>query len=346
MLSKAGWKVNLFPWGTVNKKFVDNKFLINEPFRYVEDGKFLHGGMEEKMTQGIPLFFYANDSIWDFQKYAQGIVEKSSSVIISINFMTGDLYKCDWLDKTDKLKGIIFQNPEKREEWVKRSIFFRNTKLLVYVGAIDLDRMLEICVPVVEKGKPFRILKHGKPDARKYVTEETQSRGKKVHVWQKHFPKELDTKFYSRLLKDTHNTVFEFMSAPGEMVDYFKNEKRMIFHKWDSMPVEEFLSRGHLYLDHLSNDWSHSYPRTIGEAMAAGLPIICEPRDGQMERVGTKYGDSGLVAIDYDEFLAGIKKFQRKEKWRQEVGMFNKEWSRKNLDPKKWVDIIEDIING
>lgn len=338
MLGKRGWKVNLYPWKGIHENFKD---LYKEGIFLKEEG---FEGMADCMKSGLPLFFYGNDSVYSFSNSAQDIVNKSSAVIISINFINGTLPKCEWLDKTNKLKGIIFQNPEKRDDWKKQSYLFNDTKLLVYVGAINLDEMLEVCPPEVGKDKIFRILKHGKPDKRKYVTEETKNGGNKVHIWQKHFSKEISTKFYSRLLKDTKNTVFEFMTAPDELKNYFKNESRMIFYEWNSMSVSKFLSRGHLYLDHLSDNWSHSYPRTIGESMAAGLPIICEPRDGQMERVGRRYGDSGLLAIDYDEFMEGIKKFQRKEKWRQAVGRFNKDWARQNLRPEKWVDIIEDII--
>lgn len=343
VLDKAGWKVNLHPWGSVHKNFSNVPQLVNKPFRKPGTSSFEFGPMEKEMRSGVPLLFYGNDCVWDFPKYAQGIVNKSSTVIMSINFMNGDLPKCEWLDKTGKLKCVVFQNPEKLEDWERQSFLFRKTKLMVGVGAIDLTKMLEVCPPEHYNG-PFVILKHGKADARKYVTKQTQNKGPKPHIWQKHFGKELSTKFYSRLLKDTKDTVFEFMEAPSELVNFFKDEPRMVFHKWNAMPVEDFLSRGHLYLDHLSNDWSHSYPRTVGEAMAAGLPIICEPRDGQMDRVGRRYGDSGLLAVDYDEFCEGIRKFQRKEKWRQEVGRFNKDWARTNLRPEKWVEIIEDSL--
>jgi len=302
--------------------------------------------MLENMKEGLPLFFYGNDSVWDLPKKGKSIIEKSSCLIISINFMNGSIPKWHWLDKSKKLKGVIFQNPEKKEEWEKTAFGFDETKLIVYVGAIDLSIMLEVCPLQREKNDTLVILKCGKPDPRKYVTKDTQSKGKKIHIWQKYFQKEADTKFYSRLLNDTKNTRFEFMEAPSELSDYFKNNSRMVFHKWDSMPVSKFLSRGHLYLERGSNDWRHSYPRTIGEALAVGLPVLCEPRDGGMARVGTHFGDLGLVCCDYDQYMEGIKKFQRKEGWRYAVGMYAKDWAKENLRPEKWVNIIEDLLNG
>ena len=342
VLGKSGWKVNLYPWGTVHKDYVNNRFLVNSPFRSPGSGSFKYGTMKDTMKPGLPLLFYGNDCVWDFPKFAEDIVKKSSAVIIGINFMNGDIGRCEWLAKSGKLKGIVFQNSEKLEEFRRGSFGFEDVSLVHYVGAIDLESMLEVCTSPRRDGDPLVILKHGKPDKRKYVTEETKNRGKKIHIWQKHFGKEPDTKFYSRLLKDTRNTIFEFMVAPQELVNFFKGESRMVFHEWNSMSVEEFLSRGHLYLDRASNDWRHNYPRTVGEALAAGLPVLCEPRDGQKDRV--IYGDTGMYCVDYDEYKEAIKKFQRKEKWRHAVGMNAKDWARENLRPEKWVKIVEDLL--
>ena len=75
------------------------------------------------------------------------------------------------------------ENPEEKLEEFKRDAFgFEDTRLVHYVGAIDLNKMLEVC-PIEKKDKePFVIIKHGKPDERKYVTEKTKNRGSKIHV--------------------------------------------------------------------------------------------------------------------------------------------------------------------
>lgn len=335
VLRENSWKVNFYPWSTKNEIYSN---IETEPYNFID------GSMVKNIKTGLPLFFYANDKCWDIVKYGEELVTKSSSVIVSINFMNGDLPRCKWLAKSNKLKAVIFQNPEKREDWIKNAIGFENTKLLVYVGAIELDKFLKVCPLQRKKDEPLVILKHGVADNRKYVTLESKDSGKKKHIWQKYFHKELDTKFYSRLLKELKDIKFEFMEAPKELVEYFKNEPRMVFHKWDSIPIEQFLSRGHLYLDHLSNSWSHSYPRVYGEALAAGLPILCEPRDGGMARIGVNYGDLGLVCCDYDQYLEGIRKFQRKEDWRYAVASYAKDWAKENLDPRNWVKLIEENI--
>lgn len=331
-LKNRGWKVNLHPWSTVHQNY--NGVDVKSSFK---------SGMND-MVEQIPLLFYANDCIWDFVKCSQKIVEKSSSVIIGINFANGDLPSASWLAKSKKLKAIVFQNQEKRNEFEKQAIGFDDTKLIVMYGAINLNKFIETCPKKREKNEPFVILKHCVPDYRKYVTSESYNKGDKIHVWQKHMDKELDTKFYKRLLKDTKNTRFEFMEAHKELINAFKDEPRMVFHKWDSMSVSSFLSRGHAYLYRTSNLWRDQYPRVVAEALAVGLPILTEPRDGTKDRVD--FGNTGFYCIDYDGFLYAINLLKRKEEYRYHICRNAKDWAKQNLDPDKWVDMIEETING
>jgi glycosyltransferase involved in cell wall biosynthesis len=334
LLQKSGWKVNLYPWGSVHDNYKNNGLHIM-PYSF-------KNGMAENMDIGLPLLFYANDCVWDFAKNAQDIVDKSSDVIIGINYCNGSLTKAEWLSKTNKLKAIIFQNKEKKDEFVRDAIGFEAIRKIVLYGAIDLDRFLEVCPSERKKSDVLVVLKHCVGDYRKHVTEASAKQGEKIHIWQKNVLKEPDTKFYSRLLKDTKNTRFEFMEAHKELIEYFKNEPRMIFHKWDSIPVTEFLKRGHVYLYRTSNMWRDQYPRVVAEALAVGLPVLTEPRDGTKDRV--VHGDTGFYAVHYDEFLLHLKTLQRKEKYRYRMGMFAKDWARQNLDPRRWIDVLEEVL--
>ena len=330
VLRESGWKINFHPWDSVHKNYIDKEIC---------KGSF-KDGMLENMKSGLPLLFYANDQIGPFLESAQDIVNKSSDVIIGINYINSSLPKNRWLDTTNKLRAVIFQNQEKKNEFERDRIGFEHTKQIVLFGAIDLNQFLEILPK--EKKDDLVILKHCTSDWRKYITTESAKAGEKIHLWQKNIIKEDDMKFYSRLLKDTKNTRFEFMEAHKEIADFFKNEPRMIFHKWDSIPVTEFLARGHIYLYRTSNAWRDQYPRVVAEALAAGLPVLSEPRDGTKDRMD--YGNIGFHCVDYDGFLYAIKLLQRKEKYRQRMAMEAKSWAKNNLDPKKWVEVINGII--
>jgi len=334
MLTDDGWKVNLYPWHTVHDNYRNNGLKIS-PHSFKDD-------MAEHIEPGQPLLFYGNDNVWDFPKQAEAIVNKSSAVIIGINWANGGLPRCDWLAKSGKLRGVIFQNQEKKQEWDRDAIGYNGTKRIVLYGAIDLDKYLEVCTLEREPDKPLIILKHCTPDYRKYVTSESEGNGEKIHLWQKNIYKEADVKFYGRMLKDTKHTFFEFMEAHKELMNAYKNEPRMVFHKWDAMPVTEFLARGHVYLYRTSNLWRDQYPRVVAEALASGLPVLSEPRDGTKDRMD--FGNIGFHCIDYDGFLYALRLLQRKEQYRLHMGMRAKDWARKNLDPKRWVDVINELL--
>lgn len=331
LLRKAGWKVNFHPWD-----------IVHENYKDIEKSKYsFRNGMFENMVRNVPLLFYANDQIGRFLKDGEKIVEKSSMLIVGINYVNAGLPKCRWLDKTGKLKGVIFQNTEKKNEYVRDQIGLEDTKLIVLFGAIDLDKFYELSPQKREKGDPFVVLRHSVGDYRKFVTKDSVGRGEKIHLWQKKYDKELDTKFYSRLLKDTKNTRFEFMEGHKELIEFFRGEPRMVFHKWNTMPVEEFLSRGHCYLYRTSNLWRDQLPRTLLEGMCAGLCPICEPRDGPFDRV--IHGRNGFLACHYDEWLLHVKTLERKTDLCYSLGNAAKQWIKNNYDPRKWVELIEEL---
>ena len=334
VLRNAGWRVNFYPWDKVHEDYSKYK---------IEKSSFT-GSMIDNMKEGLPLLFYGNDQVGTFLRDGEKIVNKSSGLIVGINYINAGLPKCDWLNATGKLLGVIFQNKEKLNEFKRDQIGFQNTKLINLFGAIDLETCLNILPKKREKNEELVILKHCTSDWRKYVTEESSRTGDKIHLWQKNIFKEPDTKFYSRFLKDTKNTRFEFMQAHKELVQAFPDEPRMIFHKWNSIPVTEFLATGHLYLYRTSNAWRDQYPRVVAEALAAGLPVLSEPRDGTKDRMD--FGNIGFSCIDYDGFLYAIKLLQRKEDYRFKMGINAKDWARKNLDPRDWILIIEDILGG
>jgi len=332
VLRRAGWKVNFHPWDKVHENYSE-----------IELNKYsLKNGMAENMQEGIPLLFYANDQIRPFLDEGQEIVEKSSMLIVGINYINSGLPKCRWLDKIGKLRAVIFQNIEKRDEFIKDQIGFEDTELITLFGAIELDEFLEVCPRKRErKEEPLVILKHCMPDWRKYVTEESARKGNKIHLWQKKFYKEPDTVFYSRMLKDIKDIRFEFMEAHKEIINFFEDEPRMVFHKFDSMEVTEFLERGHVYLYRTSNHWRDNYPRVVAEALASGLPVLSEPRDGTKDRI--VHGVTGFYCVHYDEFLLNIKTLKRKRDLCYSMGAAAKEWARRNLDPEKWAEVLEKL---
>jgi hypothetical protein len=344
LLREAGWKGNFYPWANVHSQWKEWE-LKDTPLTKTDKDKSMPDfkGLRHIVTHGTPLLFYANDQVWDFEKHAQPLVEVVSGVMIGINFANGSLPSSKWLSKNGKTKAIVFQNEEKKDEFVRDQIGYKDTELITLFGAIDLEEFLQVLPADRNGGKDeLVVLKHCTPDWRKYITTESEGTGEKIHIWQKHIMKEKDTKFYKRLLNDIKNVRFEFMEAHPELVKSFKDNDRMVFHEWNSLPVTDFLARGHIYLYRTSNKWRDQYPRVVAEALAAGLPVLTEPRDGTKDRVDN--GNTGIHCIDYDMFLDALKKLSRKEDMRKAMGMNDKDWARQNLDPKKWVEVIENTF--
>jgi glycosyltransferase involved in cell wall biosynthesis len=341
LLRDAGWVVHFYPWAEVHPRFKDVEIIRGDSFAPIVGGPSGYG-MQDNMKTGIPLLLYANDNINHFIQHGRQVIENSLSVIVGINFVNGNLPKCGE-PLASKLKAVIFQNEEKLMEFERDQIGMFNLEKIVLFGAIDINRFVDILPESRQDNSKMVVLKHCKPDYRKYVTSESAGGGEKIHVWQKHFVKDTDVDFYKRLLKDTSNIYFEFMQAHKELVEAFPNEPRMKFWSWDEITVEEFLSRGHVYLYRTSNMWRDQYPRVVAEALAAGLPVLTEPRDGTKDRV--IYGDTGFYCVDYDQFKLALSTFKRKEQARRSMGMNAKDWSRVNLNPQKWVSILNDILS-
>ena len=111
ILMKSGWKVNFYPWDQINGKY------NTEEYKDINISEYsFKNGMLDNMKGNLPLLFYANDQIWDFcDKEKTGeLVNKSSNIIIGINYCNGTLPKCAWLSKSNKVSAVIFQNQEKR----------------------------------------------------------------------------------------------------------------------------------------------------------------------------------------------------------------------------------------
>ena len=64
LLRGSGWKVNFYPWAKVHDNF---KHIEMESYSFAMPS--IKTGMAEHMKPGLPLLFYANDQVWDFEKY-------------------------------------------------------------------------------------------------------------------------------------------------------------------------------------------------------------------------------------------------------------------------------------
>ena len=162
----AGWEVGLYPWGSVHENYRGNGLPIR-------DGR---------PPKGEPLLFYANDRGGEFCEKGQEFVDRCSDLFIAINYVNQPIPKCEWLANEPKLRAIIFQNVEKREEFDRDACGFGSVRRVTLHGSIDLDHFLGAEIKRRDKEDDLVVLKHCLADGRKFVTRESEKKGQKIHL--------------------------------------------------------------------------------------------------------------------------------------------------------------------
>ncbi len=124
---------------------------------------------------------------------------------------------------------------------------------------------------------------------------------------------------------------FSFMPAPSWLPE-LPNVARFAENE---ISVTEFLARGNLYWYLLPEGYTDQGPRAIIEAMAAGLAVICERRDGAADRVTAETGwfmGSEQAAI---ELLQNVDPSLLAAK-----GRAARQRARSEFDRWRWYDVI------
>jgi glycosyltransferase involved in cell wall biosynthesis len=124
---------------------------------------------------------------------------------------------------------------------------------------------------------------------------------------------------------------YGFMPPPS----FLRLEPRIQVHSYGAVSVSDFLSIGNCFWYLLPEGYTDQGPRVIMEAMAAGLPVIAENRDGAKDRVTPETG----WLVDSHEEAVGIINSLTPEIL-EKKGKAARERARTEFNKERWIEEV------
>jgi len=210
------------------------------------------------------LLLYASDMVYNFDQERFGVFNRlqAKRKVMALTYKIGKTGDIPWTLGWDK---YLFLSSALRDGFLKKIAAQQDTEVLA--PPVDLE--------------PF-LLAEPKYDGHIHMMRHSSQGDKK-------FPADLPEIMAAcrPAIKpggDYHSgTSFYFMPGPG----WLQTEVNVINCPYQPTVegVANFLARGNCYWYLLPEGYTDQGPRVIVEAMAAGLPVICENRDGAADRV-------------------------------------------------------------
>lgn len=225
------------------------------------------------------LLLYASDMVFGFDEDRFAIFERipAKRKVMALTYKIGKAGDVPWTKGWDRY--LFLSSTLEKQFQLKTQDSKLNTAVLA--PAVDLDPFLAIEQNSKSDQATIRIMRHS-------------SQG--------------DVKFPAGLpdimakcrpsLSDGGGAMFYFMPGPS----WLRTEVNVVSCPYQPQPegVANFLSKGDCYWYLLPEGYTDQGPRVIVEAMAAGLPVIAERRDGAADRV-TK--DTGWLIDSHSEAI-------------------------------------------
>lgn len=249
------------------------------------------------------LLLYASDMIFDFHKpeFAPFANLQARRKLMALTFKLGKA-GADAAAWTRGWDGYLFLSSALRDAFAER--IDTPDRCHVLAPPVDLAPFLAI---ERDYTAPVRVIRHSSQGDRKYA------------------------QGVERIVAACPAVHFDFMPAPS----WLPAASNVTRYRENEIPVPEFLARGNLYWYLLPTGYTDQGPRAIIEAMAAGLAVVCERRDGAADRATAETGwfvDGEAAAI---ELLRGVHPDVLAAK-----GRAARERARSEFDRWRWVDVI------
>lgn len=270
--------------------------------------------MDEIVAPCDILLIYCNDLSWKFNEALwcnmMGKMEAKSRIMV-VNYKMGQVGKVEW---TKNFDGYIFLSSTMRDSFLVHCPEARD-RCYVLAPPVELKPFLDIDTGSLNR--TLHLVRHSSQGDNKYG---------------------MDINEMLRQIKAVDSKMKISLMPPPSFLDY--TIPGVDTYRVNQIPVTELLRAGTCFFNPLPYKYTDQGPRTIVEAMAVGLPVIADNRDGARDRVTPETGWLPNTHEEYAEVLAGTtgKEIARK-------GAAAKERARKEFDPVKWIETILNIID-
>jgi hypothetical protein len=257
------------------------------------------------------LMFYANDAVYklvQFKETWQRLLGNAKRKCMCLNFVMGESWQ-PWF--SGQLDEVLFLNTTKEQEYLKR----------LHEKELPQMKTMTLAPPVfIEKYRGIV------PDYSK-ITFVRHSR----------YTGKYNDKDYMEIIRKwmeiTPDSEYHFMATPPFLKKAFGRDKRFHMYGWDGIPVSTLLSQGSLFHYRLPKSMRDQGPRVIVEAMAAGIPVIGDNRDGAKDRITSK---TGWLCDSNQDYIDVVQSLVDNPELLEQKGRAAKERAFKIFDPQRW----------
>jgi len=202
------------------------------------------------------ILLYASDMVFNFDKPQFEMFNRleAQRKVMALTYKLGKAGQVRWTKDWNK---YLFLSSDLCEGFKQR---YPPARTAVLAPAVDLEPFLK---DQPDYSGPLRLVRHSSQGDNKY-------------------PRDL-----AEICKQSP-AQFYFMPGPS----WLRTERNISLFSYEPQPdkVAEFLAKGNCFWYLLPQGYTDQGPRVIVEAMAAGLAVIAERRDGGKDRVTTQTG--------------------------------------------------------
>jgi glycosyltransferase involved in cell wall biosynthesis len=255
------------------------------------------------------LVLYSNDFVYRLDPH-QGIwtrlLKEAKRKVVVLNFTIGHSWHPWFANEIDR---FLFLNTTKQKEFLDK---VPGKDTMVLAPPVDTGFFLEI----EPDYRRLNFIRHSRFNG-KYDEKETLF-------------------LIKAFLEISPTSQFWFMATPPFLRHHYGRDPRFHLLSWDEMPVPVFLRRGSLFWYRLPKEMKDQGPRVVVEAMASGIPVIADDRDGARDRVG----EGGWLCNSTSEYIETVRSIVGNLESLRLRGQHARRRALIEFDPNKWVKAI------